>query len=252
MKEDNSYYRLFFRFIEKYGPGGFTQIDDRDPLMIELNHHLEKNKQFFYIGDLVLFKIIYTSKQCMDILGVDPAELSPMVFYQRIHPDELEKDNLGRALLIKLAHDLYHQKRGFRVFSTIYKMRNAKGDYSNYLMQFYTYFTSIPYQSVFTLKVQTNIDRFNLPKLASHYYLGDDLNYFVCPDLKLLTTKKAFSNREFEVIKLLEQGYKTHQIAQKLFLSPKTVNTHRRNLLAKSGKANMAELIHDLKVQGLL
>jgi len=37
--------------------------------MIELEEIMKQNDQFFYIGDVVLFKIIYTSKRSLDMMG---------------------------------------------------------------------------------------------------------------------------------------------------------------------------------------
>jgi DNA-binding NarL/FixJ family response regulator len=61
-----------------------------------------------------------------------------------------------------------------------------------------------------------------------------------------------FSKREFDILQLLEKGYSTDHIAETLFLSPNTIKTHRRNIIRKSGKANIPELIFDLKEHGLL
>ena len=70
--------------------------------------------------------------------------------------------------------------------------------------------------------------------------------------MELLTKGNIFSTREYSIIQLLEKGHSSEQIAEKLFLSPNTVNTHRRNILRRSGKANMTELIHNLKEEGLI
>ncbi len=51
------------------------------------------------------------------------------------------------------------------------------------------------------------------------------------------------TKREIEVIKLIAEGYTSHDIAEKLFISPRTVDTHRRNLLQKLNVKNTAELI---------
>ena len=45
-----------------------------------------------------------------------------------------------------------------------------------------------------------------------------------------------FSKREFEIIKGIAQGLESHEIAEKLFLSVHTVNTHRRNIFLKQVK----------------
>jgi len=51
---------------------------------------------------------------------------------------------------------------------------------------------------------------------------------------------------------LSEAGSNSKQIAEKLFLSVYTVDTHRSHILKKSGKAHISDLINDLKEQGLL
>ncbi|MGE0090822.1 MAG: response regulator [Bacteroidales bacterium] len=54
---------------------------------------------------------------------------------------------------------------------------------------------------------------------------------------------QSISNREMEVLKLISEGYTTHQIAEKLFLSENTIETYRKNLLIKFETPNVACLI---------
>jgi DNA-binding NarL/FixJ family response regulator len=82
--------------------------------------------------------------------------------------------------------------------------------------------------------------------------MGDDLSYFRYPDEKLLQKGNIFSEREFEIIRLIGTGLDSVDIAKKLFISVNTVNTHRRNILEKSGKESISELIYDLKDRGVL
>ena len=65
-------------------------------------------------------------------------------------------------------------------------------------------------------------------------------------------TGHTFSEREFEIIKLIEKGLSSELISEKLFLSVHTVNTHRRNILEKTGKAHISDLIYDLRQNGVL
>ena len=82
--------------------------------------------------------------------------------------------------------------------------------------------------------------------------MGNDLSYFRYPDEELLMTGNIFSDREFEIIKLIQEGFDSEQIAEKLFLSKHTVNTHRKNILDKTGKAHISDLIYYLEENGLL
>ncbi|WP_313267704.1 response regulator transcription factor [Sphingobacterium sp.] len=51
------------------------------------------------------------------------------------------------------------------------------------------------------------------------------------------------TQREKEILILISNGLTTNQIAEQLFLSPVTVETHRRNLLTKFKVKNMIELV---------
>jgi len=252
MKEATSDYTIFFKLIETYGPTGFAGIDPDDPLMKEAEEIMEKDDQFFFFGDLILFKILYTSKRSMDMLGVEPADLSPLKFYQVLHPDELDRNMLVKNLLTKSAHKMFIAEKGHILLSTNFQVKNAKGKYSNVLSQYFVYFSEVPYKSVFIFEVHTNIDWYKKNKSGYHYYLGEDMSNFRYPDKELLQIADVFSKREFDIIHLLEKGFSTEQVAEKLFLSPLTVKTHRRNILHKSGKANITELIFELKEHGVL
>lgn len=52
------------------------------------------------------------------------------------------------------------------------------------------------------------------------------------------------TQREREVLALLVQGCTTPKIGERMFISPTTVESHRRNLLQKFGVSNVASLIH--------
>ena len=53
----------------------------------------------------------------------------------------------------------------------------------------------------------------------------------------------ALSDREIEVLDLVGRGLSTRSIAEKLFLSVKTIETHKLRLRAKLGASGSAELI---------
>lgn len=53
----------------------------------------------------------------------------------------------------------------------------------------------------------------------------------------------VLTRREKEILELIAQGLTNNEIATKLFVSPTTVDTHRKNLLAKFDVKNTAALI---------
>lgn len=54
---------------------------------------------------------------------------------------------------------------------------------------------------------------------------------------------KSISIQEKRILKLISEGYATHQIAQAVGISIHTVDTYRKNLLAKLDAKNSAEMI---------
>ncbi|HVL97249.1 MAG TPA: response regulator transcription factor [Solirubrobacteraceae bacterium] len=58
--------------------------------------------------------------------------------------------------------------------------------------------------------------------------------------------------REQEVVKLVAEGHTSEEIAQALVISPRTVERHRENVLAKLGLRNRVELTRYAIRQGLV
>ncbi|MGY6561800.1 MAG: LuxR C-terminal-related transcriptional regulator [Luteibaculaceae bacterium] len=53
----------------------------------------------------------------------------------------------------------------------------------------------------------------------------------------------SLSIRELEIIKLIADGYTNTQVADQLYLSAHTVNTHRKNIMKKLGVNNTAAIV---------
>lgn len=71
-------------------------------------------------------------------------------------------------------------------------------------------------------------------------------------DEKNLIEIPKISRREKEVLKMIAEGCTTNEIADSLFISLKTVESHRSNLLAKFNARNSAGLVKISLEMGLL
>lgn len=58
-----------------------------------------------------------------------------------------------------------------------------------------------------------------------------------------LTLETPLTTREKEVLKLIVKEYSNQEIADELFISSRTVDAHKRNLLEKTGCKNVAGLV---------
>lgn len=62
--------------------------------------------------------------------------------------------------------------------------------------------------------------------------------------------KKELTLKEIEIVKLIAQGHTSKDIADKLFISARTVETHRHNILKKLSLPNAAQLSSWAKDKG--
>ena len=64
--------------------------------------------------------------------------------------------------------------------------------------------------------------------------------------------KDSITEREKEILSLLAIGFSSKEISEKLFISPHTVEYHRRQLLKKTKLRNIAQLIGTVYRMGIL
>lgn len=81
------------------------------------------------------------------------------------------------------------------------------------------------YSSEVTEVVMNNLMR-NKPTKTSH-----------------MVVDMPLTEREKEVLELIIKEFSNQEIADKLFISPRTVDAHKRNLLEKTGSKNIAGLV---------
>jgi DNA-binding CsgD family transcriptional regulator len=252
MIKDTGYYDLFFEFIEKFSVAGFKGIDRQDPLILSLEEIMKNNNQFLSVFDMLRMKTEFVSQGCIQMLGVKPDDLTSYHFKEATHPDDLKRHELGLVKMFKIAHELFVAKKGEMLISTNFRFRNPTGNYTNQLIQCYLFYSPVPYSTVYLININTDISRFKKIKHGYHYYVGNDISNFKYPDEEMLSKGNIFTDREFEIIKLIHEGFDSEKIAEKLFLSKHTVNTHRKNILDKTGNDRISDLIYDLQERGLL
>ena len=248
----NKDYGLFHDFFDLYSKSGIEGIAPDDPMMIELEESTEINGQLFYLADVILLDIQFVSKNVFPMFGVQPEQVSLGYFLTTTHPDDIRRHHLARTKLVSMAQELFIQKKGHKVISVNVRARKPDGTYFNALYQAFLFYSKVPYESVFLILVITDISGYKKLHKGFHFYNGEDRTLFRYPDDKLLMAGCMFTHTEFKIIELIEEGLSSQEVADKLFRSIYTIQTHRTNILKKSGLSSVNDVILSLKETGLL
>jgi DNA-binding CsgD family transcriptional regulator len=245
-------YSIFQDFIAKYLPQGFATIDRGDPWMQNMEKKLKSNKQGFYLTNLLTMQVHFVSESMTGLVGVKPEDFQLSSLLTRVHPEDFHRHSLARSMVVKRGYELLMKRDGISVHSTITRIRDASDNFTQHLFQVFSFFSESPSRTVYFLLVLTPLTSFKLEKHGYHNYIGENRAMFRYPDEELLKTGHVFSDREFEIIKLIARGLGSEQIADKLSLSVNTVNTHRRNILKKTKKSTTQDLVIELQERGIL
>ncbi|MEO8822426.1 MAG: response regulator transcription factor [Ginsengibacter sp.] len=89
--------------------------------------------------------------------------------------------------------------------------------------------------------------------LKDKMYLSVSMEHIAKP-LSILSSGHipSLTKREKEILALISEGLTNNQIAEKLFISPLTVDSHRKNLLTKLNANNTASLVRVAIENGLI
>ncbi len=82
-----------------------------------------------------------------------------------------------------------------------------------------------------------------LSESLSKLFTKNHTGHFIPREEYIRFSENLISPREQQILKLIVEGYTDQQIADTLFLSDKTVSTHRKNMLAKLNLNNTAALV---------
>ncbi len=78
---------------------------------------------------------------------------------------------------------------------------------------------------------------------AGRIYLSQDISKLMIQNMDNPDEGKLLTDREREILSLIAKEYSNKQIAETLFISERTVETHRKNIFRKTGTGSLVGLI---------
>ena len=83
-------------------------------------------------------------------------------------------------------------------------------------------------------------------------YLSDEVSEILMQNMDESEESQLLTPRETEIVKLIAEDYSNKEIAEKLFISERTVETHRKNILRKTGTSSAIGLLKWAREHGVL
>lgn len=81
--------------------------------------------------------------------------------------------------------------------------------------------------------------------MGGNNYVSSEITQIILQQDQPKTQKKQtdLSKREIEILQLIAEGFSNKQIGEKIFISHRTVDKHRANMMQKIGAKNVAEMV---------
>jgi DNA-binding CsgD family transcriptional regulator len=241
-----NYNELLDHFVFDPNDLDYTILPERIKLLEKLNVIDSSSISIF---DLYKREHLYFSSGFTHMLGWDIDEahrVGSSYADNRVHPDDLAKLLEAGNYFIRLGL-FYLEAVVWKNYKLIvdYRVKNAKGEYTRVIEQHicletdkkgkYWLDLSImdinPFQDL-TIPFQCRLLNFKTGEL-----------FKFPPENILNQDTPQLSNREKEILKCIADGLVSKQIADRLFISVNTVNTHRQRIIEKLNVTNTAEAI---------
>lgn len=229
-------------------------IWERDKSMLYQMSRLSRSCTF--VVDVYECRYAFASLNFVDLLGFDRYKIETVerqgdYLESRIHPDDLSKLKALQVELGRFVYSLPVEQRNN--FCNIYSFRvlNSKRQYIRVVSKHQVLEESRSGKAwliLGSMDISPNQEELeqvdcNVINLKN----GEMFSPVMQPILLNLLTP-----RETEILRLIQRGYLSKEIADKLHISIHTVNVHRQNLLQKLGVQNSIEAINMGIKSGLL
>lgn len=201
---------------------------------------------YYYIFNIKESKFDFMSKEVEKVLGYGPDELDVYSLVNKIHPDDQPWFLNIESKVVEFFSKLKIEQIPNYKVRYDYRIKKSNGEYIRILQQVVTIQYSATGGLLKTFGVHTDISHLKMDgnPVLSFIGLNGEPSFIDVDIKKVFPVPSGFlSGRECEILSLLVDGKETKEIAVALFISPATVSTHRKNLLAKTKARNTSEMI---------
>lgn len=224
-----------------------------DKYIGDLNRLSQLNNCCFFIVDLYQFRYLFTSDNFKNIFGYIPTKdsLDNKFLDSRIHPEDFLQ---YKQIQLKVGEFLFQLPKEERInYKHIFELRvlNIQEQYVRISWERQSLETDKWGNLWLMLGIINILPNQNTTSTLKSVFInlktGERFPFNVQENSHL-----GLTIREKEVLRLIQQGFLSKEIADKLSISINTVNIHRQNILHKMGVDNSLEAVNYARTLGLL
>jgi len=202
---------------------------------------------------------LFVSERIRDLSYYEPSLFTSENGVERllsnIHPTHLQATlELIEELIINYCID--NKKPDFKNvnISLNYLFKNGIGEYLQILHRPIILEMDEYLKPTLVLNITHHVDHIKREDSIGGVIITNDDNFIFDYNLdeKCIEPAKKISEQEMKILQLLGKGLDTKDIADKLFISPHTVDTHRRNLIKKTSCMDTTGVVAYAKLVGLI
>jgi PAS domain S-box-containing protein len=221
-------------------------------VVMEIQHKLldlfHTGDFYYYILHVPSAHIELVSDAMTAILGYEPHEFSVEHLLAAMHPDDLPYFLQFEQKVQEFFNELSAEKVLKYKVSYDFRIKSKQGNYLRLLHQVATIQINEEGGGNRVIGIHTDITNLKKENGSSLSFIGLDGEESYRDVLRAKTADsdrleiQGLSKREHQILTYILQGKTSMQIADILFISRFTVDTHRRNILAKTNCRNTNEL----------
>lgn len=227
--------------------GSYKPLDFQIEIHKKLLNIFQPGDYYYFIFHVRDGEFEYVSPHIKKVLGYEPS-ISAGQFLSKIHPDDqlyfIEFEKKLHYFFSELSTDKitkYKVQYDFRI-------QNIDNHYIRILHQLAIIEFDENKNLLRSLGIHTDISHLlpetSKPKLS---FIGlEDEPSFYNIDIEhqiLQPSKDMFTLKEKEILKMIIDGFTTQEIADKLYRSKHTINSHRKNIFQKTDSKTIADLV---------
>lgn len=191
---------------------------------------MKANTSFICYGGLATRLGIHFEHRTQDVDSIWEKEI-----FSSIHPQDLVGKHLEELRFYHFVMSVPIYKRMDYYLHSHMKMKDNTGEYVNVLHRMFY----LSYDANGCARYALCLYNLSFDDKFEHLIINSLTGETLCPDS--CTCDDMLSNREVEILRLIEKGLKSKEIASELFISINTVNRHRQNILKKLQASNSVE-----------